>query len=101
MASTGKRHLGRPPALTHPLIGFIPCRKIVSRLIPMHHGCLVTPIQKVGHRPMMGTAGHVSPHAVLTISDRHRPEGPSPIGQKRTAFEPGRSLTLFYGAERV
>src|ERR1700759_5537758 len=101
MASAGKRHLGRPPALTHALIGFIPCRKIVSRLIPMHHGCLVTPIEEVGHRPMMGTAGHVSPHVVLTIPDRQRPEGPSPIDEKRTAFQSGRSLDLFDGSERM
>lgn len=101
MANTGKPHLGRTPTVTHAPIGFIPCRQSVFRLIPMHNGCLVTPIEKVRHRPTVRAAGHESPHAVRTIPDRHRPESPSPIGEKRTALELGRSLDLFDGAERV
>jgi hypothetical protein len=101
MASTGKPHLGRTPTLTHVPIGFIPCRWIVSRLFPMHNGCLVTPIEKVRHRPAMRSAGHVLPHVVLTIPDRHRPESPTPIDEKRTGFESGRPLDLLDGTGRV
>src|ERR1700758_1903539 len=101
MASAGKPHLGRPPALTHAFIGFIPCRRIVSRLIPMRHGCLVTPIEKVRHRLAMRIAGHISPHVLLTIPDRHRPESPSPIDEKQTTFESRRPLDLLDGSGRV
>ena len=101
MTRTRKPHLGHAPSLIHAPIGFIPCRRIVFRLIPMHNGCLVTPIEKVRHRPTMRIAGHVSPHILLTIPDRHRPESPPPIDQKRTAFESGRPLNLLDGSGRV
>jgi hypothetical protein len=50
MLGTGVPHLGHTSTLAHPFVCF-PGRQGGFRLIPVHHGSLVTPVQKSSRGP--------------------------------------------------
>jgi hypothetical protein len=101
MARTGESNLGGAPILTHLLVSFIPGRQAIFGPIPMHNGCLVTPVEKVWHRGTVRTIGHELSHAVLAIPGRHGPKSPTAIGQDRPSFEAGCLLDLSKRTKRV
>ena len=79
--------LRRTAALTHVHVGFCPRRKLGFRLHPMCYGGLITPVQKMWHRGLVGTRGHELSHTLLIIPGCHGPEGPASIGQYCTCLK--------------
>jgi hypothetical protein len=101
MLGTRVQHLGHTSTCTHPLICFVPGRQGGLRLIPVHHGSLVTPVQKSRHCCAMGACRHEAPHTLLVVPGGHRPEGPASIGQHAPPLKPGRCLGLAQGPVSV
>ena len=101
MLGTGLPHLGRTSTRAHSLIGFRPGRRGSFRLVPVHNGSLVTPVQKSRHRGFMSACRHEAPHTLLAVPSSHRPEGPVMIAQKASRLKPERSLCLAQGAQSI
>jgi hypothetical protein len=101
MLGTGVPHLGHTSTRAHPLICFRPGRQGGFRLIPVHDGSLVTPVQKSRHCSPMRACRHEAPHALLVVPSGHRPEGPASIGQKAATLKTGRCLDLTQGAVSI
>jgi hypothetical protein len=88
-------------ASAHSLIGFRPGWRGSFRLLPVHNGSLVTPVQKSRHRGFMSACRHKAPHTLLAVPSSHRPEGPVMIAQKASRLKPERSLCLAQGAQSI
>jgi hypothetical protein len=74
MLRTRVPYFGHTSIRTHPLICFRPGRQNSLRLIPMHNGGLITPVQKPRHRLLVRACGHIAPHALLIVPSCHGPE---------------------------
>jgi hypothetical protein len=100
MVGTGIANLGRAALVAHPLCRDGPRRQGFALLAPMHNTGFVTPIQQPGHRPAMGSGGHIGAHGLHAVPGRHGPEHPFAIRQKRTIAEALSGLNLSPGLQR-
>jgi hypothetical protein len=87
-------HFRRTPVFAHPFVSFGPRWKRSFLLLPMSHGCLVTPAQKMRHRAFMGACRHELTHILLAIPRCHRPERPVTVIQERPMLKSRRPLYL-------
>jgi hypothetical protein len=92
------QYLRHTTVCAHASVRFRPGRESSFRLVPMRHGRLITPMQKMWHGCFMCARSHVLTHAVLGIPGRHRPEGPPSVSQQRSMLK---SICLLHLPQRT
>lgn len=93
--------LGWAAALTHPPVRFRPGGQCRIRLCPMRYRGLITPVQEMGHNPLVRAAGHEGAHTLLRIPCCHRPKSPVAIRQQSASHKSGGFLHLLPRAKHI